>query len=354
MPDFLEVIRGERESKSLDFKEQIDLDSDVGKAKFLDDVVAFANSAGGMIIVGVKDKKGQFFDWNPQQIEDEDKVRLKLLSVVETGVSPKLLLKVDFHVVGNGLIIAVHVPSGLQPPYFNKKNGSFYERGDGRNVVMSREDIRSRFASEEAYAAKVDKMLRTQRKEVRVRNLVEADGSRLELIIVPRESFQGGRTRFEVNEKRGTLRTFPSFNDRYGRRPCVFKDCNEGFEARSVDFDGTPAESRFFLGDDWSVCVTAAYPITMRRDGYPDIPEFKATLRSYMKEVFDLYETEGIQGPFAGVASIGKLHEEAKMKHFFPRGDSVLVPIPLGDRDAFCTSLEKFMDRVSGISRFGR
>ena len=46
-----------REDKTLDYKEKLEINSDNQKKEFLADITAFANSSGGDLVIGIREKK---------------------------------------------------------------------------------------------------------------------------------------------------------------------------------------------------------------------------------------------------------------------------------------------------------
>ncbi|HEY1927432.1 MAG TPA: ATP-binding protein [Caulobacteraceae bacterium] len=63
------------ETGALEFKQQIDLDDPRAKSNLVDDVVAFLNACAGHIVVGVREKGGNFERFVPMTGDADKTVR---------------------------------------------------------------------------------------------------------------------------------------------------------------------------------------------------------------------------------------------------------------------------------------
>lgn len=102
----------EREGQRLEFK--LDWNDSAKKT-----VVAFANSDGGRIVVGVDD------DGTPVGVEDVDACMLRAMQSISNGISPDLARFVD---IGSGVrsgrpVVVVDVRPGTDRPYYLRDRG---------------------------------------------------------------------------------------------------------------------------------------------------------------------------------------------------------------------------------------
>ena len=99
------------------------------------EICAFANSAGGRILIGVNDNGSVSGVGNLNRVKSE-------VQNIARSMGPSLA--VDMEAVGDVLVVSV--PSGADKPY--SANGKFYLRDASTCQQMSRDEIREFFFSE--------------------------------------------------------------------------------------------------------------------------------------------------------------------------------------------------------------
>lgn len=103
------------EGRTVEFKEDLPKKSDLNKT-----IVAFANDAGGTLILGVKD--------NPRKVvgmSEEDLVSLeeKLSSLIHDNCKPTILPDISFQNIEGKYLIIIRIAKGNNPPYHLKNKG---------------------------------------------------------------------------------------------------------------------------------------------------------------------------------------------------------------------------------------
>ncbi|MDR0354771.1 MAG: ATP-binding protein [Deltaproteobacteria bacterium] len=120
-----------REDNNVEFKREYA--ADIKK-----EVMAFANSSGGVIYVG-RDDEG-----NPCPLSDVDETLARIANSVRDGISPDVTMFVGYEIGENG--IAVTVREGTNKPYFLPEMGlkpyGVYVRQGASSVHASFEQIR--------------------------------------------------------------------------------------------------------------------------------------------------------------------------------------------------------------------
>lgn len=106
----------ERESKTLEFKENIPQ-----KNQLIKICVAFANGAGGEIVVGVEDTTGRIVG-----ITDEvrDQIFEDVANSIFDSISPQIMPEIYEKNINGKRIVFIKIFPGSKPPYFIKKEGS--------------------------------------------------------------------------------------------------------------------------------------------------------------------------------------------------------------------------------------
>lgn len=161
------VTNGVREDRHLDYKQALPGPKDSDKKRFLADVSALANSAGGDIIYGVVEKR----DVNGQatgvpdaiqgvQVSNIDPELRRLTSIIESGLDPGLIPKteaVSLTMPTGSVVVVLRVPKSFAGPHMIKDSGRFYARHNSQNVPMDAATLRLAFASSDAWVDKVEK-----------------------------------------------------------------------------------------------------------------------------------------------------------------------------------------------------
>lgn len=100
------------EGKILEFKENA-----TSREKILNTVIAFANTSGGQIIIGVKDKTKQLVG-----VEDSQQLAESLANMIHDSIEPKLLPNIEVISFRNKQLLAIEIyPSALRPHYERSK-----------------------------------------------------------------------------------------------------------------------------------------------------------------------------------------------------------------------------------------
>lgn len=87
------------EGKTIEYKDALPGNSDGDKKEFLADVSSFANAAGGDLIFGIQEEAGLPIELCGLDIGDVDAEVLRLESIIQTGIAPRLFRLVDIHPV---------------------------------------------------------------------------------------------------------------------------------------------------------------------------------------------------------------------------------------------------------------
>lgn len=149
------AIQGKRESKNLDFKTGFDIGSRAAWCEIIKDIVAFANSGGGAIVLGANDDGSpadgdvaRYFNLDPADITNKisaytgiDFAEFEILEIEREGSRLALLAVYDSEIpmvfVRNG---ADQTKGGKQRPAFVK--GTVYFRHGAKSEPGTSNDLR--------------------------------------------------------------------------------------------------------------------------------------------------------------------------------------------------------------------
>lgn len=109
-------IYPDRESKVLEFKEQLPQ-----KKQLIKTCVAFANGAGGEIIVGISDQTREVIGVDEKC---RDKIFEETINSIYDSVSPMLIPEVFERNIDGKAVVVIKVYPGNKPPYFIKNEGN--------------------------------------------------------------------------------------------------------------------------------------------------------------------------------------------------------------------------------------
>jgi len=102
------------------------------------EMIAFANTKGGSILIGVDDKT-----WEVVGLSDEDLRRLNLLLVNASTqlIKEAIIIGTDVVVVSGKNVLVVTIPEGIAKPYKDKDGIIFVKNGPNKKKVTSNEEI---------------------------------------------------------------------------------------------------------------------------------------------------------------------------------------------------------------------
>ena len=133
--ELLEII-GRGEDTRHQFK------ADVTNAVSLaSEMVAFTNSGGGMIFIGVQD------DGTIQPLNGPDVRRINQLigNAASTHMRPAINPVTENVPLGTGVIIVVTIPDGIAKPYMDNVGGIWVKNGSDKRRVTAREELQRLF-----------------------------------------------------------------------------------------------------------------------------------------------------------------------------------------------------------------
>lgn len=131
--DELNDIIRHSEISRVQFKERIDDNYKIGT-----ELVAFSNSCGGHLIIGVRDKIG---DMNPLSYAEVQDTNEKLSNIATQNVDPHIGIETDSVTVDGGSIIVVTVKEGINKPYKDNKGIIWAKQGSDKRRIIDNNEI---------------------------------------------------------------------------------------------------------------------------------------------------------------------------------------------------------------------
>ena len=147
------------EGRTIEFKESLPGNADSDKKEFLADVSSFANSVGGHIVYGVREKRGIPVGIPGVKIADPDADKLRLENMLRHSLEPRVP-GVSFQLVSLGgatSAFVIRVPHSWAGPHrvTYKGHGHFYSRNSAGKYPLDVPELRAAFALSETAAERV-------------------------------------------------------------------------------------------------------------------------------------------------------------------------------------------------------
>lgn len=155
-----------REGKLVDYKRELSLASDGERKEFLADVVSFANTSGGHLLIGIDEEAGVPTELAGIESSDQDADLLRIENIVRTGIEPRIpIFSPRFVSLANGRhVLVVRIGrSWIGPHMVTFRNASrFYARNSSGKFQLDVQEIRSAMLAAEDLAGSMSRF-RTER-----------------------------------------------------------------------------------------------------------------------------------------------------------------------------------------------
>ena len=132
MDDILKQIKA-GEVSGMQFKERI-----LDKYDIACELVAFSNSQGGKLVVGIKDKTGEINALSYSEVQETTNL---LSDIASENVVPSILIKIDTVEVEDGNLVVATVKEGLNKPYHDNKGIVWVKNGADKRKVFDNAEL---------------------------------------------------------------------------------------------------------------------------------------------------------------------------------------------------------------------
>ena len=131
----LKKIIQQGETSKVQFKELLDNQNSIAA-----EMIAFANTKGGLLLFGVKDKTGEITGLDYVQLQSTGN---RLAVIASDFVFPEVYITTETVEVDGRNVLCVEVQEGTNKPY-KDKNGTIWTKqgGDKRRVLDNHEQLR--------------------------------------------------------------------------------------------------------------------------------------------------------------------------------------------------------------------
>ena len=132
MNDILKKIKA-GEVSGVQFKERI-----LDKYDIACELVAFSNSHGGKLVIGIKDKTGGINAMSYSEVQETTNL---LSDIASENVVPSILIKIDTVEVEDGNLVVATVKEGLNKPYHDNKGIVWVKNGADKRKVFDNAEL---------------------------------------------------------------------------------------------------------------------------------------------------------------------------------------------------------------------
>ena len=132
MDDILKQIKA-GEVSGVQFKERI-----LDKYDIACELVAFSNSHGGKLVIGIKDKTGEINAMSYSEVQETTNF---LSDIASENVVPSILIKIDTVEVEEDNLVVATVKEGLNKPYHDNKGIVWVKNGADKRKVFDNAEL---------------------------------------------------------------------------------------------------------------------------------------------------------------------------------------------------------------------
>jgi len=139
----LQIIK-RGESSKVQFKERLPHPD-----SFANELIAFSNSQGGIIIIGVNDKTGEL---NGLSFSEIQQINQQIVNIASQKVYPPVYLTTDTVTANGNQILVITVDEGLSKPYKDANGTIYLKNGSDKRKVTSNDEIARLLGSRNLFA----------------------------------------------------------------------------------------------------------------------------------------------------------------------------------------------------------
>ncbi len=129
--ELIDIIKAGENSK-VEFKQDT-----IHQDSLLQEIVAFANTEGGIIIFGIQDHTYQIIGLSIKQLDDIDK---QIANITNDLIRPFLQIITDTILIDDKRLLIISIPKGSNKPY-NTKGAIYIRQGTTKRLLSDKDEI---------------------------------------------------------------------------------------------------------------------------------------------------------------------------------------------------------------------
>jgi len=293
------------EDKTIDYKQTLHLEKPSDKKEVLKDISAFANTIGGHIIYGMKEKKGIPVELSGMAVDDPDQIKQRIDNVIRDCVDPRIygidIQPVPLH--NGNFSIVVRIPRSFNPPHMVTIGGhrQFYARTSSGTIPLSVQELRQLFLLSDTTSERL-RDFRAERLSLLLTDYAPASlipGLKIVLHIVPFDSLVHQKS-YDLSQIATNQAPIPHIKwaSRFPQRCYNF----EGYLSYNITHVDNLRKAYTYTQIFRSGIIEAVYVPgygSSQSDDYPSLLEldYEKYITNFVKEIFLIYSIMGISPP---------------------------------------------------------
>lgn len=130
--ELLNIVAG-GETSQIQFKENV-----TNAVSIAQEMVAFSNSKGGILLIGIKDKTGEI---SGLAFDDIQRINNLLTTAANEHVKSAIIIETESVDLNGKKVLVVRIPEGSDKPYMDKDGLVFVKNGADKRKVISKEEL---------------------------------------------------------------------------------------------------------------------------------------------------------------------------------------------------------------------
>jgi hypothetical protein len=303
------VADGERENRTIEYKQALPGGSDNDKKEFLADVSSFANASGGDLFYGIEDDRDG--EGRPTGVPKEaagipginaDQTVARLESMIRDGVEPRIpgLRIKAIEGFRDGPVIVVRIPQSWAAPHMItfRPSPRFYSRTSTGKIPLGVPEIRAAFIQSEAVPERIRRF-----REERLGRIVAgeapvvlADGARIVTHVVPIRTMTMA-SQYDPACFVNREAIYPPGGGCTAMRPNL-----EGYVTSSGDQRGALGYAQFFRNG--AVEAVSVTPVESPNGNFLPCEGYEQEILRWSAQCFKILRSLGIDPPFSVMLSL--------------------------------------------------
>lgn len=144
-----------REGINIDYKESLNLKGSDSKKEFLADVVSFANTDGGHLLIGISEEKGIISEIKGIEMDNPDTYLQQIENTLRDQVKPRIIgLRMKTYLLENEKrVVHIYIPRSYNGPHMASER--FFGRNSVGKYPLDYTEIRNKFLSQSGLGQKI-------------------------------------------------------------------------------------------------------------------------------------------------------------------------------------------------------